>query len=87
MSAHTEAERVRVRYRGPTETVGSRLIVLWRGTRRALPFNHAARDAFAWAASQVVGVDEDRLRRLYGGRRSSPDVHVYEISRDHGSPA
>ena len=71
-------ERVRVRYVGPTETVGSRLVVTWRGRRRSLPFNYAVRDVFTWAASQVTGYPEAALRRE---NYRDPDNRTYSIDQ------
>jgi len=71
-------ERVRVRYVGPTETVGSRLVVTWRGRRRSLPFNYAVRDVFTWAASQVTGYPEAALRRE---NYRDPDNRAYVIDQ------
>jgi len=69
-------ERVRVRYVGPTETVGSRLVDTWRGRRRSLPFNYAVRDVFTWAASQVTGYPEAAMRRE---NYRDPDNRLYRV--------
>ncbi len=71
-------ERVRVRYVGPTETVGSRLVVTWRGRRRSLPFNYAVRDVFTWAASQVTSYPEAALQRA---NYRDPDNRAYVIDQ------
>jgi len=71
-------ERVRVRYVGPTETVGSRLVVTWRGRRRSLPFDYAVRDVFTWAASQVTGYPEAVLMRA---NYRDPDNRTYSIDQ------
>ena len=73
-----EPERVRVRYVGPTETVGSRLVLTWRGRRKRLPFNYAVRDVFTWAASQVTGYPEAALRRE---NYRDPDNRAYVIDQ------
>jgi len=79
-------ERVTARYLGPTETRGSRIQVRWRGRRRAVPFNYGVSDTFTWAASQVIGVPEGRLRRQYDDRFDDVDRRVYlvEPMEEHG---
>lgn len=76
MTRPSQPETVRVRYLGPTDTIGSRLVVTWRGRRRSLGFNYAASDAMLWAASEVTGYPEAALQRsLY----RDPDNRVYEV--------
>lgn len=72
------AETARARFRGPTDTVGARIVVRWRGSTRTVPFNYAASDTFAWAVSQTTGVAETDLRRVHG-RRDDPDNRVYAV--------
>lgn len=74
-------ETARARYVGPTDTVGARIVVRWRGRTRTLPFNYAARDTFTWAVAEVTGVPEDRLRRLYGQRLDYSDSRLYAVDR------
>lgn len=75
----SEPERVTARYVGPTDTAGARIVVRWRGRQRSFGFNYGVADTFAWAASQMTGVRDDRLRRLYEDRRDNPDRRVYAI--------
>lgn len=80
-------ERVTASYRGPTDSTGARIVVSWRGRRRVLPFNYAATDTFAWAASEVTDIDESRLGRQYDDRFDSPDHHVYLIDPEQDGGA
>lgn len=75
----SEPERVTARYVGPTDTVGARIVVRWRGRQQTFPFNYAVTDTFAWAASQMTGVHEGILTRLYEDRRDHPDNRVYQL--------
>lgn len=75
----TAVERVRARYVGPRGSAGARILVTWRGRRRTRPFEYAAADPFTHAAAEVVGVCEDRLRRLTGDRHDDTDNRVYEV--------
>lgn len=77
-------ERVTARYLGATEARGSRIVVTWRGRRSALPFNYGVSDTFAWAASQVLGVPEGRLRRQYRDRFDDADHRVYLVEPMEG---
>lgn len=74
-----QGEVARARYLGPTDTVGARIVVTWRGRRRTLRFNYAVSDTFAWAAAQTIGVPEHQLRRLYRHRGDDPDSRLYAV--------
>ena len=75
----SEPERVTARYVGPTDTVGARIVVRWRGRQRSFPFNYGVADTFAWAAGQMTGVPEVNLTRLYRDRWDSTDNRVYQL--------
>lgn len=51
----------------------------YQGQQSSQPFSHAARDQFLWAIEQAFGLDESRLRRLYGQRGDNPDGRLYEV--------
>lgn len=77
------AETARARYVGPTDSVGARIVVTWRGRQKTLPFNYAVADTFAWAAAQTVGVAESQVERVYDqAGRNNPDNRLYAIEPD-----
>lgn len=67
---------VKARYVGPTESRGSRIVVRYRGEQAALPFHHAAPDAFLWAIEQAFGLHESQLWRVLSRDR---DVKVFVV--------
>lgn len=75
-----DTEYVRVVYSGPTETIGSRFTVVYRGRRRRRPYDHAASDPFAEAVASAFGIETTRLRRVHLGRRRDPDARTYEVT-------
>lgn len=63
------SDDIRTTYKGPTDTLGSRITARYRGRQLTVPYDYAASDPHAVAAEAVAGAPVERVGELTRGYR------------------